>query len=96
MPASRRHVRQEATSSACHHQWLRRHVGDVAIASAVAQCAGSGKPYLSIVCRRLGVRTPAFSVPRRQTSSPVAEHSLATIRGILAARTAPAKLVAVR
>ena len=28
--------------------WLRRHVGDAAIASAVAQCA------LSTVCRRLG------------------------------------------
>jgi len=72
-------------------EWLRRHVGDVAIAGAVAQCAGSGKPYLSTVCRRLGVKTPEFSVPRRQTSSPVAEHSLATIRGILAARTASAR-----
>ena len=75
-------------------EWLRRHVGDAAIASAVAQCAGSGKPYLSIVCRRLGVRTPEFSVLRRQTSSPVAEHSLSTIRGILVARTASAKPIA--
>ncbi|SDJ59458.1 hypothetical protein SAMN04487926_1713 [Paraburkholderia steynii] len=36
-------------------EWLRRHVDDAAIASAVAQCTGSGKPYLSIVCRSLGV-----------------------------------------
>ncbi|WP_233859895.1 hypothetical protein [Paraburkholderia sp. HD33-4] len=75
-------------------EWLRRQVGDAAIAAAVEQCAGSGKPYLSTVCRRLGVRTPEFSVARRHTSSPIAEKSLATIRGILAARAAPAKLVA--
>ncbi|AUT74304.1 MULTISPECIES: hypothetical protein [Paraburkholderia] len=77
-------------------EWLRKHVGDAAIASAVAQCAGSGKPYLSTVCRCLGVRTPAFSAPLRQTSSLVADHSLATIRSILAARTATAKLGAAR
>ena len=74
--------------------WLRRHVGDAAIAGAVQRCTGSGKPYLSAVCRRLGVRTPEFSGPRRQTSSPVAEHSLATIRSILGARNASARLVA--
>lgn len=75
-------------------EWLRRHVGDAALAAAVERCAGSGKPYLSAVCRRLGVRVPDLSVPRRQTSSPIAEHSLATIRRILAVRTTPAKLVA--
>ncbi|MBB5429786.1 hypothetical protein OKW33_006356 [Paraburkholderia atlantica] len=50
-------------------EWLRRHVGDAAIATAVEQCAGSGKPYLSTVCRRLGVRTPEFSVARRRVFS---------------------------
>jgi len=74
--------------------WLRRHVGDEAIASAVERCAGPSKPYLSAVCRRLGVRVPEFPGPRRQTSSPIAEYSLATIRSILAARTTPAKRVA--
>jgi hypothetical protein len=74
--------------------WLRRHVGDAAIASAVKRCAGSGKPYLSAVCRQLGVRVPELAVLRRQQSSPIAERSLATIRGILAARTTPAKLAA--
>jgi hypothetical protein len=75
-------------------EWLRRHVGDEALAAAAERCTGSGKPYLSAVCRRLGVRVPELSSPRRQTSSPVAEHALATIRRILAARTTPAKLVA--
>jgi hypothetical protein len=72
-------------------EWLRQHVGDAAIASAVERCtrAGAGKPYVSAVCRRLGVRAPTFSAPRH-TPSPVAEHSLATIRGILAARAASA------
>ncbi|WP_075643738.1 hypothetical protein [Paraburkholderia monticola] len=72
-------------------EWLRRHVGDAAIASAVERCAGPGKPYVSAVCRRLGVRAPEFSVPR-QESSPIAEHSLATMRSILATRAASARL----
>ena len=70
-------------------EWLRRNVGDAAIASAVERCVGPGKPYVSAVCRRLGVRVPEFSMPR-QTSSPIAEHSLATMRSILAARAASA------
>ncbi|MFD1556688.1 hypothetical protein ACFSHT_13810 [Paraburkholderia silviterrae] len=68
-------------------EWLRRHVGDAAFAAAVARCVGSGKPYLSAVCRQLGVKTPEFRLPQRQSPSPVAEQSLATIRRILAART---------
>jgi len=69
-------------------EWLRRHVGDAAIAAAVERCAGSGKPYLSSVCRQLGIKTPGFHLPRRESPSPVAEQSLAAIRGILAARKA--------
>ncbi|MEX3935856.1 hypothetical protein AB4Y32_29375 [Paraburkholderia phymatum] len=69
-------------------EWLRRHVGDAALAAAVERCTGSGKPYLSSVCRQLGVKTPGFHPPRRQTPSAVAEQSLATIRRILAARAA--------
>ena len=69
-------------------KWLRRHVGDAALAAAVERCAGSGKPYLSSVCRQLGVKTPGFHLPRRESPSPVAEQSLAAIRGILAARKA--------
>ncbi|MFP3558746.1 hypothetical protein SB861_50060 [Paraburkholderia sp. SIMBA_049] len=69
-------------------EWLRRHVGDAAIAAAVERCTGSGKPYLSFVCRQLGVKTPAFHLPSRHSPSPVAEQSLAAIRHILAAREA--------
>ncbi|WP_321928668.1 hypothetical protein [Paraburkholderia guartelaensis] len=69
-------------------EWLRRHVGDAALAAAVERCVGSGKPYLSAVCRQLGVKTPEFQLSRRESTSPVAEQCLATIRGILAARTA--------
>ena len=70
-------------------EWLRRHVGDAAIAIAAEQCAKSGKPYLSAVCRHMGVKAPAFSMPRRIAPSPIGEQSLATIRGILAGRTKP-------
>jgi hypothetical protein len=68
-------------------EWLRRHVGDATIALAVERCATPGKPYLSAVCRHLGVKTPEFSIPRREAPSPVAEQSLATIRSILTVRT---------
>lgn len=69
-------------------EWLRRHVGDIAIAAAIQRCEGSGKPYLSAVCRQLGVRVPRLHVPPRESPSPVAEESLADIRRILAARIA--------
>jgi hypothetical protein len=69
-------------------EWLRRHIGDAAIAAAIQRCEGPDKPYLSAVCRQLGVRVPKFPLPQRDSPSPVAEQSLATIRRILAARTA--------
>ncbi|MCC8392247.1 hypothetical protein LJ656_06565 [Paraburkholderia sp. MMS20-SJTR3] len=71
-------------------EWLRRHVGDAALVSAIERCAGPGKPYLSAVCRRLGVRAPELS-SARPTPSVIAEHSLATMRSILATRAASAK-----
>ncbi|WP_081771913.1 hypothetical protein [Paraburkholderia nodosa] len=69
-------------------EWLRRHIGDAAIAAAIQRCGGSGKPSLSAVCRQLGVTAARFHLPRRESPSPVAEQSLATIRRILAARAA--------
>ncbi|AFT90135.1 hypothetical protein [Paraburkholderia phenoliruptrix] len=66
--------------------WLREQVGDAAIAAA-AQRYGGSKPYLSAVCRTLGVKAPQFSAPRHITPSAVAEQSLATIRHVLASRT---------
>ncbi|MFD1559442.1 hypothetical protein ACFSHT_28030 [Paraburkholderia silviterrae] len=69
-------------------EWLRRHLGDTAIGAAVQRCEGSGKPYLSAVCRQLGVRAPRFHMLLRESPSPVAEQSLADIRHLLAARIA--------
>jgi hypothetical protein len=66
--------------------WLRQRVGDAAITRAAGQCAGNGKPYLSAVCRQLGVRIPMLATPRAVEPSSVAEQSLAAIRGILASR----------
>ncbi|MBB3005277.1 hypothetical protein FHX57_007665 [Paraburkholderia tropica] len=70
--------------------WLRQRVGDAAIARAAAECGGDAKPYLSAVCRRLGVRIPMLATPRAIEPSVVAEQSLATIRGILTSRYPPA------
>ncbi|MCP3711417.1 hypothetical protein M3I54_31405 [Paraburkholderia sp. CNPSo 3274] len=68
--------------------WLRRHIGDPAIAAAIQRCDGSGKPFLSSVCKQLGVRVPEFLLPTGHSPSAAAEQSLATIRRILAARNA--------
>ncbi len=40
--------------------WLRRLVGDAAIALAVQRRTGSRKPYLSAVCRRFGCSNTGF------------------------------------
>lgn len=69
-------------------EWLRRNIGDAAVAAAIQRCGNPGNPYLSAVCRQLRVRVPEFRVPRRQNPSPVAEQSLATIRRILAVHNA--------
>jgi hypothetical protein len=66
--------------------WLRALVGDPAIAEAARSLAAPSKPYLSTVCRLLGVTAPPFSTLHRPAPSATAEQSLATIRQILASR----------
>lgn len=66
-------------------EWLRKHVGDAAIAAAVKRCSG-GKPFLSLVCRQIGVRPPHFSASGRPAPTATGEQALVTIRGILAAQ----------
>ncbi|SAL34020.1 hypothetical protein AWB69_03086 [Caballeronia udeis] len=51
-------------------EWLCRHVGDAAIALAVERCATPGKPYISAVCRRLGVKSFRFHAEKRQVRRP--------------------------
>ena len=36
-------------------EWLRRHIGDTAIAAVVQRCEGAGKLYLSEAARRQGL-----------------------------------------
>ena len=68
-------------------EWLRKHVGDATIAAAVKRCAG-GKPFLSSVCRQIGVRPPDFVASvSRPAPTAAGEQALATIRGILAAKS---------
>ena len=66
--------------------WLRGRVGDTAIATAARACArGDSKPYLSAVCRQLGLS--ALILPSRsQTTEAVGERHLAAMYEILRAR----------
>ncbi|MEI7298189.1 hypothetical protein WCQ02_39420 [Paraburkholderia tropica] len=72
--------------------WLRRHVGDARLSDAARrliaqreQHAGIGsKPYLSAVCRYLGVRPPApRRAPKIVAGNPIAD--LPDTRGACAA-----------
>ena len=67
--------------------WLRRHVGDTTLAAAARACGGASKPYLSRVCRRLGVMPPDFAASHPCAPSAIGETALAGIRQLLADRT---------
>jgi hypothetical protein len=69
--------------------WLRTQVGDAALTAAARLCSGPTKPYVSAVCRCLGVTTPHFSSSRSHNPTALAEQSLAVIRQILAVRSRP-------
>jgi hypothetical protein len=80
--------------------WLRIHVGDARVSGAARQLTAqreqfanfSAKPYISAVCRYLGVWPPA---PLRSTQTDadhrVADQHLARIRQLLAQRSTPAR-----
>jgi hypothetical protein len=80
--------------------WLRTHVGDARLSAAARQLTAHreqfvgvrAKPYLSAVCRYLGVWPPA---PRRSTRSDadhrVADQHLARIRQLLAPHSTAAR-----
>ncbi|TCK34558.1 hypothetical protein B0G84_6516 [Paraburkholderia sp. BL8N3] len=67
--------------------WLRRQVGDAELTAAACACTGASKPYLSRVCRRLGVTPPPFAASAGFAPTAVGEDSLAAIRLLLAERT---------
>jgi hypothetical protein len=80
--------------------WLRTHVGDARLSAGVRQLTAQqeqfvgvqAKPYLSAVCRYLGVWPPA---PRRSTRNiadhRVADQHLARIRQLLARSSTAAR-----
>jgi hypothetical protein len=65
-------------------QWLRGQVGDASIAAAVLRC-GPSKPYVSRLCRCLGLTPPSSRQSRGGGPTATGEQSLARIRQILAA-----------
>ncbi|WP_137960233.1 hypothetical protein [Burkholderia sp. 4M9327F10] len=67
--------------------WLRGQVGDATLAAAAQAWVGPGKPYVSRLCRRLGVRPPSpmrVDGARATAHVEVGERHLAVIRQILA------------
>lgn len=72
--------------------WLRRHVGDARLTIAVnALMRGQSKPYVSALCRYLGVFPPVESRPQRHSAadSTVGDYYLAEIRTHLARNVYP-------
>lgn len=64
-------------------EWLRQQVGDATLTAAVSRCSGPAKPYVSAVCRSLGLRAPEITA-RYRAPTAEGERSLASIRAILA------------
>lgn len=68
-------------------EWLRTRVGDASLEFAVKNIGGTAKPYISTVCRTLGVRPPTFAGPgRRVEGTATANQSLAAMKALLAAK----------
>jgi hypothetical protein len=64
-------------------KWLTETLGEPAVVNAAHVCAlGDAKPYLSAVCRRLGVSVPRFSTERPQPGE-IGEQHLQAIYHIL-------------
>jgi hypothetical protein len=66
--------------------WLRERMGAAALAQAIDGCDGPGKPYLSQVCRRLGMRPPwtvSVSTARESAHMKVGDLHLTVIRQTL-------------
>ncbi len=67
--------------------WLRARIGDAALQSAAARLTGARKPYLSTLCRSLGIRPPTrrdFAQEAAPMHRAVGDQYLARIRAILA------------
>jgi hypothetical protein len=75
--------------------WLRTHVGDARVATAARQLASrdtnaSRKPYVSAVCRYLGVWPPTPDTPRlADDDHATGDRYLAQIRQLLKRRAGP-------
>jgi hypothetical protein len=70
--------------------WLRERVGDAVVAAAAQACAhGDTKPYLSMVCRQLGLSVPRFT-RHGASADGVGERHLAAMYEILRAPSARA------
>jgi hypothetical protein len=72
-------------------EWLRMKVGDAALESAAWHLGGSTKPYISAVCRELGVRPPRFPSTRRVEGTPTGNQSIAAIKKLLASKMGSAQ-----
>lgn len=63
--------------------WLRGQLDDETIVAAAQRCASPGvKPYLSMVCRALGLTPPRY-VFTRHANAEIGERHLASIYQIL-------------
>jgi hypothetical protein len=72
-------------------EWLRMKVGDASLEAAATRLGGLEKPYISTVCRELGIRPPRFPTTRRVEGTPTGNQSIAAIKMLLASKIGPAQ-----
>ncbi|EON21038.1 hypothetical protein C265_03853 [Cupriavidus sp. GA3-3] len=75
--------------------WLRGRIGDAALQTTALRLGGQRKPYLSTICRNLGIRPPSrrqFAAEAARMHRAVGDTYLARIREILGQSPAEAAL----
>ncbi|MEM5429965.1 hypothetical protein [Cupriavidus oxalaticus] len=69
--------------------WLRGRIGDAALQTVALRLGRERKPYLSTICRSLGIRPPSrrqFAAEATRMHRTVGDQYLARIREILGQR----------
>lgn len=72
--------------------WLRSLFDEATLKAAITDIANGSKPYVSAVCRKLGVRPPVFTAAKQRFEGTAAGNAaLAAMKVLLAAEPSAGK-----